>query len=126
MTHGLGEHSGSYSRLAEGIKSSDYNIFVWDLRGHGLSKGKRGVIASWSDYTRDLVQFVQHIKSDKLFTGPLILSAHSMGGLVLLKTLLDHGPLDAQAFTLSSPLLGIAVQVPTIKRHAAKVLAKVA
>ncbi|MEQ1878848.1 MAG: alpha/beta hydrolase, partial [Bdellovibrionia bacterium] len=124
MTHGLGEHSGAYTRLAEGLKDSGFNIFVWDLRGHGKSKGDRGVIGEWADYTRDLVRFVQHVKGLGAFKEPLILSAHSMGGLVLLKTLLDHGTLGAVGFTLSSPLLGIAVQVPAVKRAGAHVLAR--
>lgn len=126
MTHGLGEHSGSYGRFAEGIDGLGINIFAWDLRGHGQSKGKRGVISKWSDYTQDLVSFVKYAKASNDFAGTFILSAHSMGGLVLLKALLDHGTLGASAFTLSSPLLGVAVQVPIVKRLGAHVLRKVA
>ncbi|HEX4923567.1 MAG TPA: alpha/beta hydrolase [Bdellovibrionales bacterium] len=126
VTHGLGEHSGSYKYLAEGLKDSGFSLHAWDLRGHGQSGGRRGVLRTWSDYTRDLVEVVDHIKKNELKGEPLILLAHSMGGLVLVKALLDHGDMGARAFALSSPLFGIAVPVPAIKRKGAVVLAKLA
>lgn len=126
VTHGLGEHSGSYKYLAEGLADSGFNLHAWDLRGHGQSGGARGVLRSWGDYTRDLVEVVDHLKKNEMSGEPLILLAHSMGGLVLVKALLDHGDMGARAFALSSPLFGIAVPVPAIKRKGAVLLARLA
>jgi alpha-beta hydrolase superfamily lysophospholipase len=123
VTHGLGEHSECYARLAEGLAETNLNIFAWDLRGHGRSEGKRGVIENFTDYTNDLAQFIEHLRSLKLH-GPLILLGHSMGALVNLRAVLQHGPMDIKALPLSSPLVGLTLRVPELKKKAAQVLAK--
>lgn len=52
-THGLGEHSGRHTYLFD-LFASDFNICLYDLRGHGKSFGKRGNVGSFSDYFDDL------------------------------------------------------------------------
>src|SRR6187399_430312 len=66
VTHGMGEHSGSYERLADGLKDSGYDLLVWDLRGHGNSFGKRGVIRKFSEFSDDLAAFVKHVGAPSL------------------------------------------------------------
>jgi alpha-beta hydrolase superfamily lysophospholipase len=122
VTHGLGEHSECYNRLAEGLTDAQWTIHAWDLRGHGRSEGKRGVIQNFSDYTGDLAAFIEHLK----LKGPRVLLGHSMGGLVNLRCVLEHGPMGMTALSLSSPLLGLALRVPELKKMAAQVLAKYA
>ena len=43
FTHGLGEHLGRHNYL-HGLFSNNFNIFQYDLRGHGRSEGKRAYI----------------------------------------------------------------------------------
>jgi alpha-beta hydrolase superfamily lysophospholipase len=123
VTHGLGEHSECYGRLAEGLADSPWNIYAWDLRGHGRSEGKRGVIQDFSDYTTDLKSFLEHLNSieKKL---PRVLLGHSMGGLVNTRALLEHGPMNLKALALSSPLFGLTLIVPELKKKAAQILAR--
>jgi alpha-beta hydrolase superfamily lysophospholipase len=125
VTHGLGEHSECYNRLAQGLSENNWQIFVWDLRGHGRSEGKRGVVNSFSDYTSDLSHFIETLKSQKVKT-PIVLLGHSMGGLINLRALAEHGSLGLKAAALSSPLLGLTLMVPELKKKAAQVLAKYA
>lgn len=120
--HGLGEHADSYRLLAEGLQDTGYQLFFSDLRGHGRSAGKRGV-GTIDEFVRDIKVFTPLVQA-KFPDLPFFFLAHSMGGLVLLKLLIRHGSLGASGAVLSSPLLGVAVEVSGIKKGAAQWLSK--
>ena len=44
--HGLGEHSGRYGNILSSFIGEKVNIFAYDARGHGKSKGERGAVKS--------------------------------------------------------------------------------
>lgn len=122
--HGLGEHSGSYNLLAEGLQETSHQLIMADLRGHGRSSGKRGV-GTIDEFVLDTKQF--HGEVVKKFPRiPLFFLGHSTGGLILIKLLIRHGSLGALGAVLSSPLLGVTVEIPAFKRKSANFLAKVA
>ncbi len=124
ITHGQGEHSGCYERVAQALGDLSVNIYAWDLRGHGRSQGPRGYARHFHDYVQDFQSFLQHLKTEKnLYPKDLILLSHSMGGLIQLMTLLDNPHWIFRAQVLSSPMLGVALQVPLVKDIAALVLA---
>lgn len=124
ITHGIAEHSECYSRLAEDFANHRYTTMVWDLRGHGLSEGKRGYVNRFQDYCDDLDAFIRFAKTQDYTKGlPLLLFGHSMGGLITLKTLINHSPAQITAIALSSPALGLTIQIPKLKDKAARVLA---
>lgn len=131
ITHGQGEHSESYHRLIEFFSKSTptWNFVAWDLRGHGRSEGKRGYVSDFNDYIRDFGVFLNFILQNKKTTEPVILLSHSMGGLIQLKFMTTDYSKEKYPQVLaqvcSSPLLGVAVQVPAIKDFAAEVLASV-
>ncbi len=122
VTHGLGEHSECYMRLASGISDSQCNIYGWDLRGHGRSEGKRGVIRQFLDYCEDLRAFYEFVR--KIESGPVFLLGHSMGGLITSRTVLEYEELGHSGVILSSPLMGIAVEVNKLKEMGGKIAAK--
>jgi alpha-beta hydrolase superfamily lysophospholipase len=123
ITHGQGEHSEAYSRLISGMSDQPWNFYAWDLRGHGRSDGRRGYVAEFDDYCKDFVIFVKKVAAlEKVKGKPLVLLCHSMGGLIQLKSLLQHHDLPGVAMVVSSPLLGIAVPVPAFKSKGAKIL----
>lgn len=122
VTHGLGEHSECYQRFAEGLSPSGFNIFAWDLRGHGKSEGKRGVVEGFSSFSKDLAKFVEFLKP-QIASKPFLLVGHSMGGLVLAQTLIDIGNLGAKAAVFSSPLFGISAPVPPLKEKVGRMVA---
>ena len=113
ITHGLGEHSECYQRLVEGLASLNMNIHGWDLRGHGRSEGKRGVIYDFLNFCEDLKIFLKYIQ-DQHPISPIFLLGHSMGGLICNRTLLSlDQPLKIDGLILSSPLCALAIHVPS-------------
>lgn len=124
ITHGLGEHSDCYHELATELVKDGWNVYAWDLRGHGKSEGKRGFINSFEDITSDLEQFTHHLKANEFSNNKAFsLLGHSLGGLITLTTLIEKGSLGADMVIASSPALGIKVEVSVIKKKAAKFLA---
>ena len=123
IAHGQGEHSESYHRLVEAFDNDRWNFCAMDLRGHGRSDGKRGYATDFEDYCKDYYLFVKKIINDsKSLKGPVVLLGHSLGGLIQLKTLIDYPDLKVAAQTCSSPLLGLAVNVPDWKNKGAELL----
>lgn len=80
VTHGLGEHSERHS-YHYNFFSQYMNICLYDLRGHGLSTGKRGYVKSFKDYIEDLDEVVYYLKENYAMKR-YILFGHSMGGLI--------------------------------------------
>ncbi|MFP5518512.1 MAG: lysophospholipase [Bdellovibrionia bacterium] len=122
ITHGQGEHSGSYSRVVEGIKDSNLNIVAWDLRGHGRSEGRRGFVNNFSEYVRDYNAFFAHALHMPFVAGKKkIALSHSMGALTQLRAFVETPDLQKQfdAQVLSSPALGLALPIPAWKRKGA-------
>ena len=124
ITHGQGEHSESYQRVVDHFANKGFDFWAWDMRGHGRSEGIRGYAKSFLDYVQDYGLFLDLIVKKVNKKTPVFLLAHSMGGLVQLSGLLNRDQSDFIAQTLSAPLLGVAVEVPAIKKHGAELLEK--
>ena len=134
VTHGISEHSECYKKTAESLAALGWNVIAWDLRGHGRSEGKRGFVGDFMEYVRDLRRFLTHLGEAGRLDKPFALIGHSMGGLVTLRHLVDYGNPDPAAepkcpkplaVALSSPLVGIGVEVPFVKDFAARLLHRV-
>ncbi len=124
VTHGLAEHSGAYKLFSETLLSKiPLDIYAWDLRGHGRSEGKRGLVESFQEYIKDYHTFYKLVKAGNDKQLPIVLLGHSMGGLVTVKFLLDYeANIEVKGFVLSSPLMGISMKVSPVKDYAAKMM----
>lgn len=80
VTHGIGEHLGRHKYIPE-LFGHDFNIFQYDLRGHGRSTGKRAWVQDFSLYMQDLREIVRFL-NDKYRMERYILFGHSMGALI--------------------------------------------
>lgn len=120
VTHGLAEHSECYSDFAAQMCEDGFNVYAWDLQGHGRSEGKRGYVADFNDFVEDLGFFLDVVKKDIPNDQPIILFGHSMGGLITLLHQLKSPNEKVQALCLSSPALGYAINVSAIKDTLAK------
>lgn len=115
LVHGFAEHMGRYTYVAETLVAAGYRVTGLDLRGHGISDGKRGFVRRWSNYTEDVIAAMAQLDSTP------ILVSHSMGGLVVLDLLREH---HARAAVFSAPLLRPTVAAPRWKTAAARVLSR--
>lgn len=120
ITHGQAEHSDCYQRLIDAFQKSEsgkkWNFIGWDMRGHGKSDGLRGYAKDFDDYVLDFHLFLDQCLQLKSVTDkPIILLAHSMGGLVQSCALREKKYTSFNAQILSSPLFGVSVPVPTWK-----------
>lgn len=80
VTHGLGEYGQRHSYMYK-LFSQYFNICTYDLRGHGLSGGKRAYIENFDDYATDLDEVI-HFLEENYSMKRFVLFGHSMGGLV--------------------------------------------
>lgn len=126
ITHGVAEHSDCYNLTAQALNEQGFDVWGWDLPGHGKSYGQRGYVSSFSEFIERMLQVVTAIHERLPQGQPLILLGHSLGGLITMKFALDHKEAPVNAYVLSSPAFGTKIQVPFIKDQAAKILLRVA
>ena len=104
IVHGLGGHSGLFNNLVQYLVPHGYEIYGFDLRGHGRSPGQRGHINAWAEFREDLSRFLQLIELQK--TGlPCFLLGHSLGGAIALDYILRF-PDKLQGVIATAPAIG--------------------
>lgn len=81
ITHGIAEHSGRYDEITGKLNAAGYSVVRYDIRGHGMSQGKRGALKSFHQTIDDLHELVLHEK--KANPLKIFLIGHSMGGLIV-------------------------------------------
>ncbi len=121
IVHGLGEHLGRYTNVTGALP--EYNLFLFDLRGHGRSGGKRGHVLRFDEYLDDVDTIRTALKD--LVRGKTFLLGHSMGGLIALRYGL-YRPAGLTGVVASGPLLGVNVEVPKIKDVIGRLVANIA
>jgi len=113
VIHGLGEHSGRYSPMAEYFSNFGVEVVSFDLRGHGKSAGPRGHSDDFGLMVTDIAEFLNQasiIDSAK----PHFIYGHSLGGTLALKYGLSHTG-QYKGVILSAPLFKPAFEPPKWK-----------
>jgi alpha-beta hydrolase superfamily lysophospholipase len=121
LVHGLGEHSGRYEHVGDQLTGAGLEIAAYDHRGMGGSGGRRGDVERWSQYHDDLQARLADLRAGGKGR-PVVLYAHSLGGLIAAGYLLDDRPKPDVA-VLSSPALDSSL--PGWKKRLAPLLARV-
>lgn len=112
FVHGVSEHHGRHLLLPRFLeeKMGHNASFTWfDFRGHGRSGGRRHHVDNFDlfcDDFRAMVRFKGHFPANTKVRN--IVFAHSMGGLVCLKSILDERQKlasEIEAIILSSPCI---------------------
>lgn len=104
MVHGFGEHIGRYGEMMELFRNLQLNVYGYDRRGEGKSEGRRAYIHEMDDQVSDFLAIRKHLITNEL---PTFIYAHSLGGLVVTKYLIDHQPTDVKGVILSGALLKV-------------------
>jgi len=123
VVHGLGEHGGRYQTVADALTAAGLEVWSYDHRGNGGSGGRRGWVDEWPTLHDDLGARMAALR--ELYPGlPLVLYAHSMGGLVAAGYVLSgrERPLP-DALVLSAP--GLEDNLAPWKHKVAPVLASI-
>ncbi|MFY0606108.1 MAG: lysophospholipase [Cyclobacteriaceae bacterium] len=122
IIHGLAEHSGRYDHIAKHLNDSQISVFGIDLRGHGLSNGKRGHAKNFEVLLNDVEELLK-VAREAHTEIPMYLMGHSMGGNIVANYVLKKPVNELAGFILSSPWLKLAFEPPAWKDKLAKTVA---
>ncbi len=124
--HGFAEHSGRYQHFGRYLAEKGFDFYMYDLRGHGLSKSEKGYVDSFNDFVRDTVSFIKYVEEETGAT-KVFLFGHSMGGLIAvhvaaalgdeLKGLITSGAALEVKVTLTQKLLLNALGLVSPKKR---------
>lgn len=121
IVHGAGEHHGRYKWLAEKWNEHGFEVIMGDLPGQGKSRGKRGHIQSFSQYIDVVGEWIEAARKRNL---PILLLGHSMGGLIIIRLLMERA-IVVHGVILSSPCLGLSQPPPKSKELATKLFHRI-
>jgi lysophospholipase len=124
IVHGLGEHGGRYDDVAQHLATNGLSAYALDLRGHGLSEGRRGHVNRFDSYLQDLDRFRREVQGLTDNGVPLFLLGHSMGGLIALRYLEEFDAHLAGGIIVS-PWLATTMATPRWKVTIANALNKI-
>ncbi|TSA18601.1 MAG: lysophospholipase [Betaproteobacteria bacterium] len=79
LMHGLGEHCGRYTQVAQFFNDCGYAVRAYDHRGHGRSGGTRGDVPDADTLLQDAKRVIDEFARE--LAAPPLLLGHSMGGL---------------------------------------------
>ena len=104
------EHSERLNDIAQSPQFSNYTIFAFDLRGHGLTKTPTSSI--FMDYVRDLDSFSKFLQSKyEVKISDIFVLANSIGGVVASAWAHDFAP-NIAGMALLAPAFRINLIVP--------------
>lgn len=121
---GLAEHGGRYEEFGRRMAAYGLSVYALDLRGHGLSDGRRGHADRFELFLQDVDRFRREIDGVTEGALPLFILGHSMGGLIVARYIEEYPSRFAGAI-LTSPWLATAVPIPRWKVLMASFLNKV-
>lgn len=111
LVHGFGEHQGRYAPMIAHLNQQGISVATLDLRGHGLSDGKRGVCHDYELMLGD-VQALLNEAHQAFPDLPHVLYGHSMGGGLVMAYMLKRQPIEIKGVISSAPLLRPAEPIP--------------
>jgi len=105
LLHGIGEHSLPYAAFASHLVEQDVAVYALDLRGHGLSDGRRGT-QRLRNVLDDARAFVSQVRAAHP-GAQLFLLGESMGGAFALRYAHEYQQ-DLDGLILVAPALEVA------------------
>ncbi len=102
VLHGISEHSGRYDHVGRALAARGFEVVATDHRGHGSSGGRRAHVGRWAEYLDDVTDQLGQIRRLGL---PVVMLAHSMGGLIALSYCVEGRP-PPDLLVTSGPALG--------------------
>lgn len=125
IVHGLGEHSSSYTNFGKSMSDKGVSCHSYDLIGHGQTSGQRGYVPNFDTFVEQFETQLQQILSAQVKSENLTIFAHSMGGLIVLKSLYQQTIPENIKIIFSNPLVKINVEIPEWKLTLAQGLSQI-
>jgi alpha-beta hydrolase superfamily lysophospholipase len=112
LIHRGHEHSGRMAHLADELEVPNFDVFAYDMRGHGRSPGVRGDSPSFATSVRDLQTFIDHlVTTHGVGIADLIVIAQSVGAVLASTWAHDYAP-KIRGLVLASPAFKVKLYVP--------------
>jgi alpha-beta hydrolase superfamily lysophospholipase len=113
IAHGMGEHSGRYLGLIEGLVSAGVTVYTNDHRGHGRTASSSANLGDFGQGGFDLLvedmARLSRIARSENSEKPFFLFGHSMGSFAAQQYVLDcSGDIDGLILSGSGALDGLA------------------
>jgi acylglycerol lipase len=124
ISHGLGEHSGRYARVALELVEHGYAVYAVDHRGHGRSPGMRANIERFDHVVSDFCTFAGRAAREHPGV-PVFILGHSMGGAIALSCAARLQK-SLGGLVLSAPALGLPEAPGALQATLARCLSVVA
>lgn len=114
IMHGYYDHVGIYGSLIEFCLQQGWNVFTFDLPGHGLSSGERATISDFKEYDDVFCAALEQTKELQALTAgqelPLHVFGQSTGGAIIINYLLTR-----QIQQQNSPFKTINLMAPLVR-----------
>jgi len=104
IAHGYGEHIGRYDHVADAFAERGAAVYGLDHVGHGRSEGEPALVTDFEPVVGDLHLLVEEARAEHVGC-PLVVVAHSMGGLIATRYAQRHSE-GLAGLVLSAPLVG--------------------
>ena len=121
IVHGIAEHSGRYTHVAEYFCRHGYSVGSFDLIGHGRSSGKKSYIDRFSCLLDDLALFINRAKQQAPGK-PIFLLGHSLGSGIVVRYAIDRDLNGIHGAILSGPMVVIGSSIPPVLVKVARIL----
>lgn len=120
LVHGMGEHIGRYTHLAQWFNRNGVAVLGYDHQGYGQSGGKRGHARSLEVLLDDMEQALDETRKHYPDV-PHFLYGHSLGGNLMLNLLFRQKP-ALSGVIATAPWIRLAFPAPLLKVIAGRVL----
>lgn len=109
ILHGMMETKERYSEFSEFLATNGYNVFVFDLRGHGdFSTDSRPVYFEKGEDAYTILKDVEFFTENIIKRTPLIFG-HSMGSVLTLRYAEEHSEIDRFILSGHPSIGGVSV-----------------
>jgi len=125
ISHGLGEYSMRYERVAQALVAKGFAVYALDHQGHGQSEGTRTYVKNFLDFVHDVHQMTEIAKRKHPEARKIFLLGHSMGALIAIHSV-HEAPKLYDGTVLSAPPLhadippGLATLGPILSEYLPK------
>ena len=124
IVHGYAEHAGRYAEVAGQLCDEQLDVLAFDVRGHGRSAGRRGHCREFKEFIGDYdAAYEQALRRAE--GKPVIVVGHSHGSLIVLRALCRGDKPLPKAAIVSSPFLGLKLQISPFTRVAGEIASRV-